>query len=118
MIPARRRNSATSRNPYRRNDRRSGPRLPQRALRWTALPVTSLHLLWVASGAALLLMGFMFGGFGARMTWIVWGAATVVMVWSGTPGDARQVAAALVTVAWGLASIPAMRGLSLRSIRM
>ncbi|MFF4138838.1 hypothetical protein ACFY1B_47210 [Streptomyces mirabilis] len=46
------------------------------------LPVTALHLLWVASGAVLLLMSFLFGGFGARMTWVVWGAATVVMVWS------------------------------------
>lgn len=80
------------------------------------LPVTALHLLWVASGAVLLLMSFLFGGFGARMTWVVWGAATVVMVWSGTPGSARQVAAGLATVAWGLASILAMRGLNLRSI--
>ncbi|MET9914458.1 helix-turn-helix domain-containing protein [Streptomyces sp. NPDC006476] len=80
------------------------------------LPVTALHLLWVASGGALLLMAFLFGGFGTRMTWIVWGAATVVMVWLGTPGDARQVAAGLATVAWGMASILAMRGLSLRSI--
>ncbi|WP_449352742.1 hypothetical protein [Streptomyces shaanxiensis] len=80
------------------------------------LPGTALHLLWAASGAALLLMGFMFGGFGARMTWIAWGAATVVMVWSSTPEPARQVAAGLTTIAWGMASIPAMRGLKLRSI--
>ncbi|WP_328834745.1 helix-turn-helix domain-containing protein [Streptomyces europaeiscabiei] len=80
------------------------------------LPVTSLHLLWVASGAALLLMSFLFGGFGARTTWVVWGAITVFMVWSGTPGPARQVAAGLATVAWGLASVLAMRGLNLRSI--
>ncbi|MYV43737.1 hypothetical protein GT030_33985 [Streptomyces sp. SID1328] len=60
-------------------------------------------------------MSFLFGGFGARTTWILWGAATVVMVWSGTPGPARQVAAGLATVAWGLASIPAMRGLNLRA---
>ncbi|MGV9351250.1 helix-turn-helix domain-containing protein [Streptomyces spiralis] len=79
------------------------------------LPVTTLHLLWIASGSVLLLMSFLFGGFGARTTWILWGAATVVMVWSGTPGAARQVAAGLATVAWGLASIPAMRGLNLRS---
>jgi hypothetical protein len=78
------------------------------------LPVTSLHLLWVASGSVLLAMS-LFGGFGARTTWILWGAATVVMVWSGTPGPARQVAAGLAAVAWGLASIPAMRGLNLRS---
>jgi hypothetical protein len=80
------------------------------------LPVTALHQLWAASGAALLLMGFMFGGFGARMTWVVWGGATVVMVWSGTAEPGRQVAAGLATVAWGMASILAMRGLRLRSI--
>lgn len=32
----------------------------------------------------------------------------------GTPGEARQVAAGLATIAWGLASILAMRGLKLR----
>jgi hypothetical protein len=80
------------------------------------LPGTALHLLWATSGAALLLMGFMFGGFGARMTWVAWGAATVVMVWSSTPEPGRQVAAGLATIAWGMASIPAMRGLNLRSI--
>ncbi|MGW3123448.1 hypothetical protein ACWDBW_41115 [Streptomyces sp. NPDC001107] len=80
------------------------------------LPVTTLHLLWVADGAALLLMSFLFGGFGARTTWVGWGAATVIMVWSGTPGPARQVAVGLAVIARGLASIPAMRGLNLRSI--
>ncbi|MFE2070661.1 helix-turn-helix domain-containing protein [Streptomyces sp. NPDC059467] len=80
------------------------------------LPVTTLHLLWIASGATLLAMAFLFGGFGARTTWILWGAATVLMVWSGTPGAARQVAAGLTVITWGLASIPAMRGLNLRSI--
>ncbi|MFG3207777.1 helix-turn-helix domain-containing protein [Streptomyces sp. NPDC048192] len=79
------------------------------------LPVTSLHLLWIGSGSVLLAMSFLFGGFGARTTWILWGAATVVMVWSGTPGPARQVAAGLATIAWGLASILAMQGLNLRS---
>ncbi|MFE3526902.1 hypothetical protein ACFXOD_36050 [Streptomyces sp. NPDC059161] len=80
------------------------------------LPVTTLHLLWVASGTVLLLMSFLFGGFGARTTWVVWGAASVIMVWSGTPGPARQVAAGIATLAWGMASILAMRGLNLRSI--
>lgn len=80
------------------------------------LPVTALHLLWVASGAVLLLMSFLFGGFGARTTWVVWGAISVAMVWSGTPGAARQVAAGLAAIAWGLASILAMQGLTLRSV--
>ncbi|MFE9123730.1 hypothetical protein [Streptomyces sp. NPDC007172] len=79
------------------------------------LPVTTLHLLWVTSGTVLLAMSFLFGGFGARTTWVLWGAVSVVMVWSGTPGDARQVAAGIATIAWGLASILAMRGLNLRS---
>lgn len=80
------------------------------------LPVDALHLLWVASGAVSLGMSFLFGGLGARSTWVMWGAATVVMVWAGTPGDARQVAAGVATIAWGLASILAMRGVKLRSI--
>lgn len=78
------------------------------------LPVAALHLLWLSSGAVALAMSFLFGGLGARTTWVMWGAATVVMVWSGTPGEARQVAAGLATIAWGLASILAMRGLKLR----
>ncbi|MFE3685401.1 helix-turn-helix domain-containing protein [Streptomyces sp. NPDC059095] len=80
------------------------------------LPVATLHLLWIASGTVLLLMSFLFGGFGARTTWVVWGAASILMVWSGTPGDARQVAAGIATLAWGLASILAMQGLNLRSM--
>ncbi|MGW2795315.1 hypothetical protein ACWC9H_36090 [Streptomyces sp. NPDC001251] len=77
------------------------------------LTVSTLHLLWVASGTVLLAMSFPFGGFGARTTWVIWGAGSVVMVWSGTP---RQVAAGIATLAWGLASILAMRGLNLRSV--
>ncbi|MGW6261937.1 hypothetical protein [Streptomyces sp. NPDC055085] len=80
------------------------------------LPVPALHLLWVASGAVSLALSFLFGGWGARTTWMMWGAATVIMVWSGTPGDARQVAAGLATIAWGLASVLAMRGLKLRPV--
>jgi hypothetical protein len=36
------------------------------------------------------------------------------MVWSGTPDPARPVAAGLAAIAWGIASIPALRGLVLR----
>ncbi|WP_338704047.1 helix-turn-helix domain-containing protein (plasmid) [Streptomyces sp. Q6] len=78
------------------------------------LSVSALHLLWIASGATALGLSFLFGGLGARTTWVLWGAATIVMVWSGTPGEARQVAAGLATIAWGLASILAMQGLKLR----
>ncbi|MFD4756904.1 helix-turn-helix domain-containing protein [Streptomyces sp. NPDC058426] len=75
------------------------------------LPVSVLQVLWVGSGAVALVMSFLFGGFGARLTWALWGVATVLMVWSGTPAEARPVAAGLATIAWGLASILALRGL-------
>ncbi|WP_051901048.1 helix-turn-helix domain-containing protein [Streptomyces aureus] len=79
------------------------------------LPVTAttLHLVWVASGAGLLAFSFLTGTFGARLTWILWGAATTAMVWSGTPDPARPVAAGLALIAWGIASIPGLRGLVL-----
>ncbi|MFE2471642.1 helix-turn-helix domain-containing protein [Streptomyces mirabilis] len=80
------------------------------------LPVTAttLHLVWVASGAGLLAFSFLTGAFGARLTWILWGAATTVMVWSGTAGPARQVAAGLAVIGWGISSIAGLRGLVLR----
>ncbi|MCX4411486.1 hypothetical protein OG840_61075 [Streptomyces sp. NBC_01764] len=80
------------------------------------LPVTAptLHLVWVASGAGLLAFSFLTGTFGARLTWILWGTATTVMVWSGTADPARQVATGLAVLCWGVASIAGLRGLTLR----
>ncbi|MFI5800725.1 hypothetical protein [Streptomyces sp. NPDC051677] len=80
------------------------------------LPVTAatVHLVWVASGAGLLAVSYLTGTFGARFTWVLWGAATAVMVWSATAGPARQVAAGLAVIGWGIASIVALRGLTLR----
>ncbi|MFK8851362.1 hypothetical protein ACEXOX_45255, partial [Streptomyces sp. Ac-502] len=56
-----------------------------------ALPVTAAtaYSTWQAVGAVSLLLGFL-RFTGARLTWTAWGAATVAMVWAGTPGPGRQ----------------------------
>lgn len=81
-----------------------------------AVTASTVHWLWVATGVGLLVISWLTRSFSARLTWAVWGAATVVMVWSGTTGPARQVAAALALIAWGIASIAALRGLGRRAI--
>ncbi len=80
------------------------------------IPASTVHWLWVATGTGLLLLSWLSSSFSARLTWALWGAATVVMVWSGTTGPARQVAAALALIAWGIASIAALRGLGRRAV--
>lgn len=47
---------------------------------------------------------------GARIGWILMGAATVWMVWSATPEVSRPIAAGTAVLAWSLLSIPALRG--------
>lgn len=81
-----------------------------------ALPVTvsTLYTTWLASGIGLLAISFMTGTFGARLTWIAWGAGSVVMVWAGTAAPARGIACAVAGLAWGIASIFALQGLGTR----
>lgn len=78
-----------------------------------AVTAETMHLVWLVSGAGLLFFSLS-GTFGARLTWILWGAATTAMVWTGTPDPARQVATGLAVIGWGTASILALHGLSLR----
>ncbi|MFF5638258.1 hypothetical protein [Streptomyces sp. NPDC012825] len=50
---------------------------------------------------------------GARLTWVLWVAATVAMVWSATPGPGRPVAAGITVLAGAVFSVIALNGLSL-----
>ncbi|MCY0921129.1 hypothetical protein OS965_23570 [Streptomyces sp. H27-G5] len=81
------------------------------------LPVSgaAIYTFWQLAGAFGLIGGFA-GATGARLTWTVWGAATVAVVWTTTPADGRTVAAAIAVLAWTIASTAALRGWSLRPI--
>ncbi|MDF4254632.1 hypothetical protein [Streptomyces sp. WMMB303] len=80
----------------------------------TTLPITAAtaYSTWQALGTVSFALGTVrFGG--ARLTWTVWGAATVAMVWAGTPAPGRPVAAGITVLAWAALSLLALRGLSL-----
>ncbi|MER7773186.1 hypothetical protein [Kitasatospora sp. NPDC096140] len=81
------------------------------------LPVSAaaVRVVWLAAGAVLILIGCATRNFGARLTWVLWGAATAAMVWWGTEGPARQVATGLAVLWWGLASVAALRGIGTRA---
>ncbi|OIJ95415.1 hypothetical protein [Streptomyces colonosanans] len=78
------------------------------------LPVTAAtaYSTWQAVGAVSLVLGFLYSS-GARLTWVIWGAATVGMVWASTPASDREVAAGIALLAWAALSLLALRGLSL-----
>jgi hypothetical protein len=80
-----------------------------------ALPITAdtTYSIWQAVGFASFVVGVFHNG-PARLTWTVWGATTVIMVWSGAPDPGRQVAAGLALLAWATLSGLALRGLRLR----
>ncbi|KAB2587627.1 coiled-coil domain-containing protein [Streptomyces arboris] len=82
----------------------------------TGLPVTAdtLYTTWLAVGAGLLTISFVTCTFGARLTWAGWGACSVAMVWAATTGPARGIACAVTGLAWGIASIFALRGVGTR----
>ena len=73
----------------------------------------NLFGVWQLAGLLLIVFGWLGSG-AAKLTWVGYGAATGAMVWSGTVPSDRPVATALVALIWGLASMYALRGLSLR----
>ncbi|MFD3567421.1 hypothetical protein [Streptomyces sp. NPDC058667] len=80
----------------------------------TGLPVsaTTVYGTWQAVGALSLIGGYLrFSG--ARLTWVLWVAATVAMVWSATPGPGRTVAVGITVLAGAALSLLALHGLSL-----
>lgn len=80
----------------------------------TGLPVsaTTVYGTWQAVGALSLIGGYLrFSG--ARLTWVLWVAATVAMVWSATPDPGRTVAAGITVLVGAALSVIALHGLSL-----
>ncbi|MGW3652498.1 hypothetical protein [Streptomyces sp. NPDC000878] len=80
-----------------------------------AVPTSALYAFWQLAGL-LGLIGGCAGNAGARITWALWGGVSVAMVWAASPADGRTVATGLAALMWALASILALRGLSLRPV--
>jgi len=81
------------------------------------LPVApaALYAFWQLAGLLGLIGGF-FGNSGARIAWTLFGFGSLAMVWSASPAGGRAAATGLAALMWALASIFALRGLSLRPI--
>ncbi|MBV7674313.1 hypothetical protein STHAL_33240 [Streptomyces halstedii] len=81
------------------------------------LPVApaALYAFWQLTGLLGLVGGF-FGNAGARIAWLLFGIGSLAMIWSATPAGGRAAATGLAALMWALASIFALRGLSLRPI--
>ncbi|WP_331736898.1 hypothetical protein OG426_55605 (plasmid) [Streptomyces canus] len=74
------------------------------------LTVTTAYSTWQAVGVVAFLLGYL-RNTAARLTWTAWGAATVTMVWIGTPEPGRQVAAGIAVLTWTALSLLALRGI-------
>ncbi|MFE7934326.1 hypothetical protein ACFU6S_37555 [Streptomyces sp. NPDC057456] len=88
--------------------------LTDQAAHLTVTPA-ALYRAWQTAGLIALVGGF-FGNAGARLTWLLWGAASVAMVWSASPDGGRAAATGLAALMWALASIAALHGLTLRPV--
>ncbi|GAA2062236.1 hypothetical protein GCM10009839_86710 [Catenulispora yoronensis] len=64
---------------------------------------------WAVAGVALLVLAFA-SSWGARIGWVLYGAATAAMAYSGSPSGGRALAAAVVVIGWSLLSVLAFRG--------
>lgn len=80
-----------------------------------AVSGSAVYAFWQAVGLFGLVGGF-FHSTGARITYSLWGAASIGMVWSASPADGRTVATGIAVLAWTIASTLALRGLSLRPV--
>ncbi|MFI8200475.1 hypothetical protein ACIF6K_28825 [Streptomyces sp. NPDC085942] len=83
----------------------------------TYLPVApaALYTFWQLTGLIGLVGGF-FGNAGARIAWALFGTSSLAMIWTATPAGGRAAATGLAALMWALASIIALRGLTLRPV--
>lgn len=75
----------------------------------------ALYAFWQLTGLIGLVGGF-FGNAGARIAWALFGIGSLAMIWSAAPAGGRAAAIGLAALMWALASIFALRGLTLRPI--
>ncbi|WP_406003427.1 hypothetical protein [Streptomyces sp. NBC_00829] len=80
-----------------------------------AVSGSAVYAFWQAVGLFGLVGGFFYST-GARITYTLWGAASIGMVWSAAPADGRTVATGIAVLAWTIASVFTLRGLSLRPV--
>ncbi|MER5509343.1 hypothetical protein ABT052_29000 [Streptomyces sp. NPDC002766] len=80
-----------------------------------ATPGSTVYAFWQVTGLIGLIGGFA-GSSGARILWTSWGFASAAMVWSAAPDGSRTLATGIAALLWALASIVALRGLSLRPL--
>ncbi|MEU9706168.1 hypothetical protein [Streptomyces sp. NPDC047981] len=81
------------------------------------LPVApaALYAFWQLTGLLGLVGGFL-NNAGARIAWLLFGSGSLAMIWSAAPAGGRVAATGLAALMWALASIFALRGLTLRPI--
>ncbi|MFI1458675.1 hypothetical protein [Streptomyces roseus] len=70
---------------------------------------------WQLTGLLCLVGGFL-GNAGASIARLLFGIGTLAMIWSAAPAGGRSTATGLAALVWALASIFALRGLTLRPI--
>ncbi|MFD5398571.1 hypothetical protein ACFWJW_30720 [Streptomyces sp. NPDC127097] len=75
----------------------------------------ALYGFWQLTGLLGLIGGFL-GNAGARIAWVLFGIGSLTMIWSAAPAGGRAAATGLAALMWALASIFALRGLTLRPI--
>ncbi|MEV0694035.1 hypothetical protein [Streptomyces sp. NPDC050388] len=80
-----------------------------------AVAPAALYAFWQLTGLLGLVGGF-FGNAGARIAWVLFGIGSLAMIWSAAPAGGRAAATGLSALMWALASIFALRGLTLRPI--
>ncbi|MDQ0847592.1 hypothetical protein [Streptomyces sp. V1I6] len=78
-----------------------------------AVSASTIYTVWQAAGLVGLIGGIL-RSTGARLLWLLWGATTIATVWTASPDNSRTVATGIAVLAWALASVLALRGLSLR----
>ncbi|MFD0033042.1 hypothetical protein ACFVJK_33165 [Streptomyces sp. NPDC127172] len=77
-----------------------------------AISGSTIYTLWQIAGLYGLLAGFAGSTIG-RLVWTAWGAASAAAIWVTVPDHQRTLSVAIAALAWGLASLLALRGLRL-----
>ncbi|MBE3014689.1 hypothetical protein IL992_36755 [Microbispora sp. NEAU-D428] len=72
----------------------------------------ALWQVWALAGPCLWLLG-LFRGW-ARLAWILYGAATVGMVYAGSPPTGQALAGGLTVLVWAVLSLPVLAGVGRR----
>jgi hypothetical protein len=75
------------------------------------LPITAdtLWWTWATAGIGFFLLAWFFRAVAARIGWILFGTATVAMVWATTTGPARETTAGIAALWWIVLSLLALR---------